>query len=318
MPIIVNPPSSTTPVVLINQSASSMLQLIQQATGELGLNVPTYVSGNTTQDVTQQLALLNAVGYELQRQYDWQNLLIEYRYVTQFVTTTGTTTKGSAVITGIPSTTGLDNTYSIINTNFPQDTYISTNDSSVQVTATQAASVSGTVTLNFCKTKYEMPNDYDRPVDRTQWDKSKHWEMLGPDTSQQWQWLKSGFISSGPRLRFRVMGGYFQIWPPQAVADTIGIEYVSQNWVADSYGTGKRSFTLDTDKCIFPDQLMVLGLKKKYFEAKGFDATVLRAEYNADLSISKATDSGAPTLSFAPRLSSSLLGIQNVPDSGYG
>jgi len=51
-----------------------MLQLIQQATGEMGLAVPTYVAGNTNQDTVQQLALINAAGRELSRQYPWQAL----------------------------------------------------------------------------------------------------------------------------------------------------------------------------------------------------------------------------------------------------
>lgn len=296
----------------------AMLQLIQQATGELGLSVPTYVAGNNTQDVVQQLALINAVGYELQRQYEWQKALVEYRFTTQYLTTTGTTASGSPIVTALGSTTGLDATYSVIGTGIPQDAYVLTNDGATQVTLTQNATASGTVTLNFCKTKYSMPADYDRPVDRTQWDKSKHWEMLGPDSPQQWQWLKSGYIATGPRMRFRPLGGYFQTWPPVATAEYIGMEYVSKNWATAVAGTGKTSFTVDTDTCIFDDRLMVLGLKKKYLEAKGFDAQIVRMDYNTALTIAKATDAGASTLSFAPRLSSNLVGIQNAPDSGYG
>ena len=82
---------------------ASMLQLVQQATGEMGVSVPTFVAGNTAQDTIQQLALLNACGYELQRQWDWQALTVEYRFTTQYVTTTGVL-DGSVLVTGIPST----------------------------------------------------------------------------------------------------------------------------------------------------------------------------------------------------------------------
>ena len=44
-------------------STTTVLQLIQQATGELGLAVPTSAVGNTNTDVIQLLALINAVGY---------------------------------------------------------------------------------------------------------------------------------------------------------------------------------------------------------------------------------------------------------------
>jgi hypothetical protein len=55
--------------------SATLLQLIQQATGEMGLAVPTVVTGSTNADTIQQLALLNAVGYELLRQHPWQALL---------------------------------------------------------------------------------------------------------------------------------------------------------------------------------------------------------------------------------------------------
>lgn len=296
----------------------SMLTLIQQATGEMGLSVPTYVAGNTNTDVVQQLALLNAVGYELSREFDWQKLATEYRFTVSSSSLSSTTTSGSAVITGISSTTGLDTTYLVTGTGIPTDTYIQSVDSSTQVTLTQAATASGAVTLNYNKAKYAMPADYDRLIDRTEWDKSKHWEMLGPETPQQWQFLKSGYIATGPRIRFRLMGGYFQIWPAVTTAEYLGFEYVSSNWATSVAGAGKSSFTVDTDTCVFPDRLMVLGLKAKYFMVKGFDASGFAAEYAAQKSIAKANDGGAKTLSFAPRISSVLIGVEQIPDTGYG
>ena len=296
----------------------NMLQLVQAATGEMGLAVPTYVAGNTAQDTIQQLALLNAVGSEIQRGWDWQALTTEYRFTTSYTQTTGTTTSGSAIVTGIPSTTGIDTTYMVTGTGINTDVYVQSVDSSTQVTLSQVATASGSVTLNFCKTKYANPSDFDRQVDRTQWDKTRHWEMLGPETAQQWQWLKSGYISTGPRMRFRRLGGTFQIWPPIAANEYLGMEYVSKNWALSSTGTGKESFTADTDTCIFPDRLMVLGLKKKYFEVKGFDTTALVRDYLDELNISKANDMGSATLSFAPQVSQVLIGVANIPDSGYG
>ena len=297
---------------------TTMLGLVQQATGEMGLAVPTYVAGNTAQDTIQQLALLNAVGYEIQRKWDWEALCTEYRFTTQYVTTTGTLTTGSAVVTGIPSTTGLDTTYMVMGTGINTDVYVVSVDSATQVTLNQAATATGSQTLNFCKTKYSNPSDFDRQIDRTQWDKTRHWEMLGPESAQQWQWLKSGFIATGPRLRFRRMGGFFQIWPPIASAEYLGWEYVSNSWAQSSTGTGKSSFTVDTDTCIFPDRLMVLGLKLKYFEVKGFDTTALSRDYQDELSIAMANDMGSETLSFAPQLSQQLIGVANLPDTGYG
>lgn len=299
---------------------ATMLAIVQQATGEMGLSVPTAVAGNTSADVVQQLAMLNAVGYELQRKYLWEALNKEYRFTTSFLTTTGTVTSGSAVITSIPSTSTLAaSTWMVSGIGIPGDCYISTVDSSTQVTLNQAATISGTaVNLTFGKTKYALPSDFDRQIDRTHFDKSKRWEMLGPETPEQWQWLKSSYISTGPRIRYRILGGTFQIWPIVSTAEYLGFEYVSNAWATSASGTAQTSFLADTDTCIFPDRLMVLGLKKKYFEIKGFDTTALTRDYEDELSIAKANDQGSPTLSMAPRVSSILIGWENIPDSNYG
>lgn len=297
---------------------ATMLQIVQQATGEMGLSVPTQVAGNTATDVVQMLALLNAVGYELAAGYEWEALTIEYRFTTQYLTTTGSTTANSAIVTSMGSTTGLDSTYMLSGLGINNDTYVSTVDSSSQVTLNQSATQTNTgITLNFGKTKYAMPTDYDRQIDRTHYDKSKRWEMIGPESPQQWQYLKSSYISTGPRLRYRILGGYFQIWPMVTTAEYLGFEYISKNWAASSGGASQSSFTADTDTCIFPDRLMVLGLKHKYFMVKGF-GDIYRDEYEAHLGMAKTADHGSPTLSLAPHINDVLLGWDNIPDTGYG
>lgn len=302
---------------------STMLQLVQQATREMGLAVPSSVAGSSVQDTVQQLGLLNAVGYQLQREYDWQGIVKEYRFVTVYYTYTGDLTSGSTGVTAMSSTTGLTTTptyFSVTGSGIAQDTYLSA-ASGTTATLSLPATASGTgVSLTFSQTMYVNPSDFDRLRDKTDWDKTKHWEMLGPETGQQWQWLKSGFISTGPRIRYRMLGGFFQIWPPSGIADYLGFEYVSKNWVlaaADTITPSKTSFTVDTDTCIFPDRLMVEGLKHMYFQVKGFGDVYL-ATFIRQLDIAKANDGGSPTLSMAPRLSEVLITQQNVPDSGYG
>ena len=84
-------------------SSTTMLQLVQQVTNELGVPTPTTVAGNTNQDVTQILALMNASGYELLRKADWRELTTPYSFFTEYTTTTGTYTTTALTITGIPS-----------------------------------------------------------------------------------------------------------------------------------------------------------------------------------------------------------------------
>lgn len=298
---------------------STLLQLVTQVTGELGIAQPATVVGNTTQDVVQILALLNASGYELLRKADWRQLTTPYTFFTSFLTTTGTYTTASAVITNIPNTAQLDTTYMLGGGVFPNGTFIQSVDSATQVTMNELPIANGTnATVYFQKVKYPFPTDYDAIVPATQWDKSKHWQMLGPESAQQWEFILSGYISTGPRVRWRLLGDYFQIWPGFSFAENLGFEYRSKGWARAADGTAKNSFTLDTDTCIYPDRLMVLGCKLKYLEVKGFDTTAVFRDYTRELETDIAQNVSAPNLSLAPRPGAILLDWSNIPDSGYG
>jgi hypothetical protein len=299
--------------------SSTLLQLVQQVTAELNLAVPSYVIGNPSQDVQQILALMNRAGYDLIKEYDWQALELEYRFYTTAITTTCNTTNGTYLLNNIPSTAGLDSTYSIVGTSIPQDTYVDNVIDSTSLTTTQlasATSVGGTVT--FSKTIYPLPPDYETITDNTHWDKTKHWQMLGPVDAQQWQWLKSGYISTGPRVRWRILGNTFQIWPPYNTQEYLGFEYRSKGWVRNAAGDVLNYFQNDSDTTVLDDTVVAILTKLKYFQIKSFDTTSLQQDYTRYLNVAKANDKGSATLSFAPQPSAVLIGWANIPDTGYG
>ena len=299
-------------------STTTMLELVQQTTNELGVATPSSVAGNTNQDVIQILALMNANGYEFLRRHAWRELTKQHAFYTEYITTTGTWTTAARTIT-MASTAGLDTTYQVQGTGINQNTYIVSVDSATQVTVNQDFSADGiAATAYFQKIKYSLPSDYESLVPRTMWDKSKHWEMLGPEDAQQWEWLLSGYISTGPRIRWRLLGAYFQIWPGMSTAEYLGFEYRSKGWAAAADGTVKNSFTADTDTCIYPDRLIVNATKLKYFEAKGFDTTAMMRNYLTEMEAAKALDMSSANLSLAPRPGTVLIGYDNIPDSGYG
>ena len=297
--------------------SATMLQMVQQVTAELNLTVPTYVAGNPSQDTQQILALMNGAGYDLLKEYDWQMLEKEYRFYTQFLNATATSQQGSYVLTNVSNTTGLTTQWSITGYNVNQDTYVVSTTSNT-VTMSQEASLTGTNSVLFAQTEYTLPSDFETITDRTHWDKTKHWEMLGPEDAQQWQWLKSGYISTGPRVRWRILGGTFQIWTPMNTQEYLGFEYRSNAWAQSASGTPQQSLVNDTDTALFDTRIMVLYTKLKYFQVKGFDTTSLMQDYQRYLSIAKANDKGAPNLSFNPNPSKVLIGWANIPDTGYG
>lgn len=298
--------------------SSTMLQLVNQVQAELNLAVSTSVAGNPNTDVQQILALMNAAGYELTKEYDWQALQMEYRFYTNAITTTATSVNGSLVLTGVGDTTGVTDQWGITGYDINQDTQVVSVDSPTQITMSQMASGSGTGQIVLGQNKYDLPPDFEAITDRTHWDKTKHWEMLGPEDAQQWQWLKSGYISTGPRIRWRILDQQFQIWPQTNTQEYLGFEYRSKGWARSSTGVVKNSFTADTDTTVLDDRIMVLYTKLKYFQIKAFDTTALTQDYQRYLSIAKSNDKGAPNLSFAPYPSKVLIGYANIPDTGYG
>ena len=229
--------------------SSTMLQLVQQVTAELNLAVPTYVAGNTNQDVQQVLALMNRTGYDLVKEHDWQGLELEYRFYTDAVTFVGDTVSENSyniIVTG--NATALNSNYSITGTGINQDTYVQSvtfNGTTSTIVMSQLASGTYTgVTFTFSQTKYPLPADFETITDNTHWDKTKHWQMLGPEDAQQWQWLKSGYISTGPRIRWRILGNKFQIWPPYNTKEYLGFEYRSKGWARSATDQVKNSLLL--------------------------------------------------------------------------
>jgi hypothetical protein len=303
--------------------AMTLLQLVQQASGEMGLAVPQQVAGNTAADVIQLNYLINAVGNELAREYPWEALNVEYDWYSQYTQSDGAIVSGSSTITGVdPATVDFLNAngasnFQVQGLGVIQSTQV-TSAIDTTVTINSAATGNGNGQYTFGQVMYTLPSGFDRITDRTQYDKSKRWEMLGPETPQQWQWLKSSYISTGPRIRWRIMGQKFQIWPLTSTNEYLSFEYISTNWATSTTGATQSSLIQDTDTNIFPDRLMVLGLKKKYFEIKGFDTSSFQRDYDMQLNIAKANDAGSATLSLAPRVANVLIGWENIPDANYG
>lgn len=169
---------------------------------------------------------------------------------------------------------------------------------------------------------YPLPPDYARPISQTEWDRTNRWPMIGPETPQQWQWLQSGILSTGPRERFRLVDGNIEIWPvPGSTTVPLPIDmafnYVSKWWCVDAAGQAIPSATRDDDSCIFDDRLMISGVKLRYYQAKGWDTTAFAADFQSNLDDALAQDSGAQVLSLARSVQYPLISVWNIQDGNY-
>ena len=297
----------------------NILAAANQAMSEIGLPTQTMLVGNQSTDAIQILAICQAAAQSLLKEYDWQQLETQYTWTVLSQVITGTTTAGSNVVTlSSPPSPNLDATYQIVGTGIPQDVYVTTCVGTT-LTMSQLATASGTVTLTFGKTKYPFPADYDRMINRTAFDKSRRWAMVGPATPQEWEWLKSSYISTGPRIRYRLFGGYIQTWPIIATSDILSFEYVSNGYAVDAITlANKTSFTADTDNYIWPDRLVITAVKSRYMSQRGLDSSRADAEYMQQLNLAKAYNKAADTLTMTNQRASLLIDMTNIPDSGYG
>lgn len=295
----------------------TLLQIIQDVCDELALSRPNLVIGTTDPQVRQLTALLNRLGRDIVKQFEWQRLDKEFLITTQQYTYTGTVVNGSKVISGLPTTTGLSTQFTVLGEGIMPFAQIVTVDNSTQVTMDMAATQSGTVQLQFTQNQYTLPSDWDREVPQTEWNRTTRWPLLGPKSAQEWQTFKSGIVSAGPRQRFRILGNALNINPSPPPGQMASLEYISNAWVIGADGTSKTQFTADTDTNVFGDSLIITGLKTQWKQAKGLDFTFDLGEFRTLLEQAKAQDKSAAKLYLSQASGNILLTNRNIIDGSF-
>jgi hypothetical protein len=299
----------------------TLLQLVDQMSAELGLTQPATVIGSSNNQTVQILALANRLGKDLVRDFEWQRLVQAYIWQTQVaVSTTGNITSGSRVITNIPTTAALQVGNVVTGTGQTPYAEILTIDNSTQVTLNAPVATStSSVSMTFAKQDYDLPGGYDRMISDTNWDRTDHWRNLGTKSSQDWQFLQGGIISIGPRERYRIYNNKFRIFQALTTVYNFSFEYVSNWWVCatGSDQGSKSAFTADTDTCVFPDDLMLAGLKFYFLKAKKLDYSIELGEFMRSLSYNKAQDVPVSAMSLAPVGMNQLVGPWSVQDGNW-
>lgn len=294
----------------------NLLELVDQVALELALGVPTAIVSSGDPQVKQWYALINRLGIDLCRQFDWQRLETEHILTTVCSNLSATTVEGEKSVT-LVDTSALSVGYGVMGTGITPFSTIVSIDSATQVTLNMPATESGTNTLQFSQIRYPLPSDWKKQIPQTEWDRTNRWPLMGPQSAQSWQSFKSGIVYAGPRERFRIVGNAIAInpYPPDGLI--FAFEYISNVWVIASDGTSKSSFSADTDTCIFDDSLMIAGLKAKFLSAKGLEASVEISEFMNLLDQCKAQDKSAPVLSLSPGCGTQLLSGANLPDGNW-
>lgn len=168
------------------------------------------------------------------------------------------------------------------------------------------------------KTEFDLPEDFGRIVNQTEWSSSNRRPMYGPMTPQGWSWVQFGIVSVGVYYRYRILRNKFTVFPTPPVGETFHFYYISRNWVYDPViDDYKDKVEQDLDEPIFDNFLMVAGAKFKLWNAKGMDASDLSAQLSYMLNAEKGQTTGAPVISLDSRWDYLYISGQNVPDGSW-
>jgi hypothetical protein len=307
----------------------TLLQIVQAAQAELGLPQSSTVIGNADPTTVQMLYLANRALDEMRRMNRWTVCQFEYNLIVDVpIITTGNIAANSAVITNIPSTSGILADYFAVSGNaIPQAARVLSVDSATQVTMTMemTGDAQTDIPLTFARDTYPIPTDFDFFNNRTMWDRTNRWELLGPDSPQIDQWHRSGIVATGPRRHYRKIGPYtsnFRLWPqPVEITSPLQMvfEYLSLNGVMvnGSASTFAQYFANDDDQPLLDDQGVILGIKWMFWEVKGFNYAAMQNRWLDYMYRLAARDGAAPTLQLARRENVLLISPNNIQDGFF-
>lgn len=304
----------------------TFLQLIQQAANELGIPEPSQVVGAVDDQSKLLLALAQREGKQFSVRANgeggWNNLHKEYVFFTLVNTaTTGNITSGSRVITSIPSTVGLvAEIWFVTGTGLPTKAKIVSVDSSTQVTLDRPCTATTTgVSLVFAQTGYSLPSDFEYFTQKSYWDGSYRWQLLGPISAQEKQVLRYGISPTGPRRRFYVRSNKLYLDPvPSTTNETIAYDYYSNAWCQSASGAAQTLWTADTDIYNLDEDCFILGIKWRYLRAKGLDYNEEETLYEDAASRVMSRDGGNRDLPLGAQGGQRFLNGENIPDTGFG
>lgn len=175
--------------------------------------------------------------------------------------------------------------------------------------------------------EYSLPDDFDRVIRDTEWDRAERRPLFGAASPQLWQEIKSSLVGSG------IVGRRYRIYrsttttsrkifvdpTPSVNGDTLTFEYISANWLSNAAGSSTyNAWQADTDIALLDGDLLTVDLIARYKRSKGFDFASEADEVAQMVETLKAQDRPAKTLHISQPTGVSLIGPRNAPDTGYG
>lgn len=127
----------------------------------------------------------------------------------------------------------------------------------------------GTFNFVVSQVDYNFPADYNSYIPRTMWNYTSRRPIIVPISPQDYEIQKNYLISSGIDYMVYIYGSQMHVTPTPSSTDTIYYEYLSTYIFQSSLFVGKTAITSDTDITTIPENLVKLGVKFRFLQAKG-------------------------------------------------
>lgn len=167
----------------------------------------------------------------------------------------------------------------------------------------------------------DLPEDFYRFIDQTQWSTGSMLPAIGPVSAQAWQAFVVRNYLNPLSLSWQVREDKLWVLDPPPVANTFSYMYLSRAQVIDADDPTLLKNVADKNGDRFKLDGFVIALfgRAKYMEWKGFDASAAMKDFLAVFNSRAGADKGAPVLSISRQFNYPFIDPRwSVPDTGYG
>lgn len=168
---------------------------------------------------------------------------------------------------------------------------------------------------------FDLPEDYYKFVDQTQWDATTQFPALGPISPQMWQQLQIRNLDVTLSFYWQVRDRKLYILTPPDSPQTLSFFYQSLAWVIDQDDPTlyKNKMVNNGDTTILDAHLVTLYTRVKWLEMKGLDSSAAMRDFQVTYENRKGNDKGAQVLSMARDYRFPYIQpLTSTPDTGYG
>jgi hypothetical protein len=170
---------------------------------------------------------------------------------------------------------------------------------------------------------FDMPGDFYRFIDQTQWNNAMRFPAIGPVAPQGWMTYLVFPVSANFTLTWQIRQN--QIWflnPPPAPGQEFRFMYLSRALVQDADNPDLFKNVADKNGDVFQLDgiLMILITRIKWLEAKGFDSSAAVRDFLLAFDSRIGAEKGANILDMAGGgRGYPYIGIGNLPEASlYG